>query len=216
MKRLNICLEQQDVKTGQTWVKRVLCLSECHCYHPFVCSDLHAHTLEVLAKVMSKLDPNYFMFAGTLLGQVRNQDIIPWEKDLDVAIADTFHRNWVNFRPLFQRYGYIVFKDGDVDVLRVCEHEDRVHSRSGNLPPWEISDYRLKNYFPYVDMYRVVQKRPPSTMVHVMPFRQHTFELNDIYPVQPCFLRNYTMQCPQNGGNILRKLYGKEFMKPDH
>ena len=51
--------------------------------------DIHKCNLELLCEFdtfCKKNDIHYFIFGGTLLGAVRNKDLIPWDDDIDVFL----------------------------------------------------------------------------------------------------------------------------------
>ncbi len=59
--------------------------------------QIHEGSVEILEKIISicnKLDINYYIAYGTLIGVVRHQGFIPWDDDLDVMM----------FRPDYEKF----------------------------------------------------------------------------------------------------------------
>ena len=65
----------------------------------------------------------WFLHHGTLLGALRDQDIIPWTGDVDVAIPPWVHDRLVSeeWNEQLLKFGYRYFQDGyAAGVGRMC------------------------------------------------------------------------------------------------
>jgi len=51
-------------------------------------TDIHRHLYEKVFKLFDNLGLNYFVFAGALVGYVRNGELPPWMDDMDVMIFE--------------------------------------------------------------------------------------------------------------------------------
>ena len=56
---------------------------------PLTIEEIHEGTLIILKKIIEicdKINVNYFIAYGTLIGAVRHQGFIPWDDDLDIIM----------------------------------------------------------------------------------------------------------------------------------
>lgn len=167
------------------------------------CSDvLFAHLQEVY-DILKQVDPQVFIMYGTLLGSVRDTDIIPWETDVDIVLNASAYVSWESWKHKLEKRGFIVFQ---YDILRVCKMSKR--PTSNNKPPWEAH-----SWFPYVDLYKMsLDHGFIKTNQGVTKYPQ-----TDILPLGLCEIRNNSFLCPTNAGNVLTRFYGNwKIPKPNH
>ncbi len=96
--------------------------------------------LEIFQQTMieHRLNDQWFLIAGTLIGSVRHHDIVPWDDDMDVTIH-------VKYRPImkaaFQRLAPEVefHKWGPYDKINF-----KPRSRSLGISPDAIGSYKLR------------------------------------------------------------------------
>ncbi len=69
----------------------------------------YIHALDSAGKVLTALNLPWFLFGGTLLGAYRNGDLIPWDHDIDVAVAQE------NLLPTFKQMNTMLLEEGFVE-----------------------------------------------------------------------------------------------------
>jgi len=67
--------------------------------------------LKILKYVTSQLEQNdipYWLEAGTLLGIIRENRLLPWDNDIDISIREKDLSKLLTILPKFRRRGYII------------------------------------------------------------------------------------------------------------
>jgi hypothetical protein len=101
--------------------------------------------LESVVYVFEKLNITYALYAGTLIGALRDHDINKHEVDNDLIVPMEFKRT-ENIRRVFFVHGLHIFKDG---IYRICNIGDPITSifTWKDLKPWD------NTYSTYTDLY---------------------------------------------------------------
>ena len=165
------------------------------------CSDVLYQYLVEMHDIIQSIDKEHFIMYGTLLGAVRDQDIIPWETDVDIVLTSYTYDQWRTWKSKLGERGFILFES---TILRVCKLGHTV--ANNNQPPW-------KTWFPYVDIYRM------TTMNGYVKTNQggRKYPSNIILPTSQCTIRNKKFPCAARPVEFLRTFYGNwKHPKPDH
>ena len=167
------------------------------------CSDVLFEYLNDAHQMLQSIDPEHFVMYGTLLGAVRDQDVIPWETDVDFVVNAPIYDRWTAWKNVFAGRGYILFKS-DKPQLHAC----KARQTDGTLhkAPWSKG-----NWFPYVDIYRLSQ----TNRTHVQTNQgRRTYRVNDISPTSECTIRQQPFPCVARPAAVLKAFYG-DWKKPD-
>lgn len=93
----------------------------------------------IINMIFKKLNIEYFAIGGTLLGAVRNQGLIPWDTDLDIAIfkKDIIKFSGMEFRTYLKHFGirlrkastcyFLKRKTASIDIFPFCEIKPKVY-----------------------------------------------------------------------------------------
>ncbi len=161
------------------------------------CSEiLHAYLVD-MNSILTEAKIDYFIMWGTLIGAMRDNDIIPWETDIDIVVNN--YDFFLTQRSTLEKHGYIFFNDG---LGRICKKSNIIHSNK--LPSAK------NNWFPYVDVY-VVWKLSFNRGI----IQENIFKMNHLVPLGTCTIRNISYSCPAAPEKVLNEYYGKNWMKPN-
>lgn len=94
-------------------------------------SNNHALSMYQLMKdvdeVFNAAGVTYWAIAGTLLGAFRNNGIIPWDDDLDIAISDFDTTKLKNLKAIFEQLQYSLEQKGQRPVWVIKNKVSNVH-----------------------------------------------------------------------------------------
>ena len=105
--------------------------------------DKHKQLLQKLDRIANEKDLSYWIDAGTLLGAVREKDIIPWDDDADVTMTEQDSQKLLDTD--LSQYG--------VEVSRCCNIPSAIRLSSSLTPKCECDNndedlQLLKLHFP--------------------------------------------------------------------
>jgi len=101
--------------------------------------------LESVVYVFEELNITYALYAGTLIGALRDHDINKHEVDNDLIVPMEFKRT-EKIRRVFFAHGLHIFKDG---IYRICNIGDPITS----IFPWKDLKPWGNTYSTYTDLY---------------------------------------------------------------
>lgn len=137
---------------------------------------------EMLKKVAVILEKNnipYVLEAGTLLGIVRENRLLPWDNDMDITITSKYAENLLKIRPQLWRAGYRTrvrrykkdigpFKKGMPRILKIQTRKFLFFKQ------YALLDIFIK--YPVGDAYQwtISSKKPVLKAVPLKYYDQHT------------------------------------------
>jgi hypothetical protein len=152
------------------------------------CADVLYTLLSSTADFLESNGVPYFLFAGTLLGAVRDEDIIGWTADIDLAVPRIGMDLLIASNGLFAGYANDDLASG---VVRGCER--KVNGTPGTL----LRDFtHTDDTLPYMDIYDLDHWK------EVTPFAQY------MQGTDTATIRGRQFPIPRNATAILDKLYG--------
>lgn len=181
---------------------------------------IYLELLSVLDGYLNRIGVPYWLEWGTLLGCVRDEKMIPWDRDMDVGILHDDHdrilserhrlpagvhmteisRFWpyqkvFPFLALWKRKTFLRLVDR-VSGLFVDIFEYDKRGKGFQMLPWmPLQRYRA---------------HPDS------PLRMEYYAEDDLFPLQKKRFEQGFYSIPHRPHNILRNLYGEDYMTPDH
>lgn len=97
-----------------------------------------ADNFRQIAGLFKQLKIKFWIDQGTLLGAIRDNNLLPWDHDIDIAIWEDDFREILDNLSLFENNGY---------VTQVFESECSVQFRKQGLREIDCVRYRLENGF---------------------------------------------------------------------
>ena len=162
----------------------------------------------------------FWMDAGSLLGTVRDQSIIPWDDDIDIGLSPR------QFKKLVDLKGTTGISDRNRDWEPVFETDNRVlrispcwkRIRLEQDPCyWVDGKYVDKESGIYIDI--VVYHDQAGRMVtRKYPIGQTlpVYKSEWLYPLQPAVYEGMRVYIPNDAHQVLKMEYGSGYMEPDH
>ncbi len=171
-------------------------------------SSGHRKTIEKLldtfqtAMVAAKLNDQWFLFAGTLLGSVRHHDIVPWGRSVDVAI-DVRYRQRVG-EVLYLLGPQIEFHEhGSLDVLNLKTLNASNANKSDTVGSFKVKEYPWP--WPFINIW--YHENTTDGIVSIIGNSTGTFRLDDVFPLTYRPLGNRWYPCPRRPVSVLQMYY---------
>lgn len=165
-------------------------------------------------KVAKKHNIRYFLTAGSLLGAWRDEDVIPYDQDLDIRIhIDDFDKLY----PLRQRK-FIWESYDDYDFHFYFTRDWRLPldlRRRYSCKGKKVEDYEGQCSFTdpsarliyrqwHMDLFAYTYYQDTVKFIH---FAAYEYRKEDILPVTRCMLMGIETRCPQKPKVIFKNLY---------
>ena len=105
--------------------KRETCSISGACEQPFqnrskelfCCADTLFVMLNDVVSILQSQGIDLFIIYGTLIGSLRDQDIISFTPDVDIGIESHNYISWKKWQSILNKEGYLIFNSG---ILRIC------------------------------------------------------------------------------------------------
>jgi hypothetical protein len=184
------------------WVVRAL--SKVHLYQEAVVpAPLRAEYVGALYQLMQDVHDvlefcqiPYWIEAGTLLGAVRHQGLIPWDDDLDVQVREAYQQQVEEKAiPVFKALGYGVHSLPQAGGIKV-----HYTSKKFDLLPQET--------VPGCDIFYAREKKKGELSIWGC---SKAFPLSDVYPLKMYAFGPVRVWGPAQYATYFERLYGKNW-----
>jgi hypothetical protein len=170
--------------------------------------DLHHFLMRVA--FLSQTEP--FIMYGTLLGYVREKDIICWDFDLDYGIHET------QYETLYDAVKVAIHEYPQFKVVTNFFESPFFHIRM-----FKVEDLETGLNLDVVSMKESIQngqrsmtrEYPRFLLTYYWKERQLDFPFKDLYPLQPISFLDCLTYIPSNPDVWLRSWYGSNYLLPD-
>ena len=174
----------------------------------FFIPDLHKEILKILLEKVSKLlddyKIDYFIDGGTLLGAVRDKDIIPYDDDVDIGVLHKDFNKLMNILiNLNDEKYHIQIQQSGNDCIKVfvgglwCKNQN--NDRIIGTPTLDIYRWEIKK-----DIVRL------SSIGHRQLYKNCFYKLNEFYPLKKYIFGELVVKGVFNPLGYLKRYYGED------
>ena len=192
----------------------------------------HKRTLNYLFNYWMALDSHYnlssFLCGGSLIGSLRDGDLIPYDRDIDVCVTFENYQKVrllrsgkpIRYRKIYRSHQiHLVvqedFANDDVSSRTRVDCRGRI-LKLGDLPKdpcsFDTPGARLISRGVYVDVFVFRE--------HGVYLRDHEYEKEhlkaDIFPLKHCTFMHVKTKCPRNEMSLLLKYYRPDVLINPH
>ncbi len=145
---------------------------------------------------------NIFLIYGTLLGKIRNNNIICYDFDLDFGILFN----------IFKKYLILFYKNNNKYIVKnksfLWYHNIEVIHKKTRLSA-DISSFSIHGN-------KISRDVPALYTLFFLKECKAYYPLNWFFPLKPVSFLDKTVFIPNNSNKLLQCYYGKNYLNPDH
>jgi hypothetical protein len=154
--------------------------------------DLLKHCIDILDEFNIK----YFLISGTLLGQVRHNDFIPWDDDIDIIVDSSILNKIDGIAKKYNKQFSFIGKNSLIKIF----FNDKVYKINCSL-----NKYLLNNaqdyYWPFIDMFIY------EDIDNDIKFFEKKWDKNYFFPPQIVDFNNIKVSIPKDPHYFLKINY---------
>ena len=147
----------------------------------------------------NKINVEFFVINGTLLGLIRHKGFIPWNDSLNISIDKEYFNQINKDKNLFNDNGYDIYlskNKNDITSIKIFyKDKKKVKNKDWSWPYIEIFGY-------YKDCGKVIIESQEELF---------EFKNENIFPLKTNLFEDIPLNIPNNSDNVLNKLYGKDW-----
>ncbi len=163
--------------------------------HKDVAIDLLKQTITVL----DRLNINYFLISGVLLGYVRHKDLIPWDDDMDLLVDSSIYEKLLLIGDSLN----FISKGIDYKLLKVSFKDKVIPIRSKR---WESDKY----HWPFIDLF------PYTINENKILFFDKEWDLDKFFPIKKADFLGINCNIPNTPEYFLERNYGDYMTAKDY
>ena len=167
------------------------------------CADELLSMMKDIHSILASVDSHHFLMYGSLLGATRDNDIIPWDTDVDFVISEEAYAQWPAWKSALTNAGYAIFKD---TILRICRASNTTRTQNYDQP------WNNHAWFPYVDVYKMAVNGDVASISE----DPSTYQTKWLLPPSACTIRAHTFPCAAKPYLVLGMVYGKTWEIPNN
>ena len=161
--------------------------------------------LQDIDRLLNKRGIVYWLTAGSLLGAVRHQGMIPWDDDIDIAFFENDIENLLALRPDLEKLGYEIFVQPDyLKIFLTNGH--RISKEDEGYYPWK---YPFIDFFPMKQYDEKVSHASERLYKHFA--NQDWFFFTDVSSrLSYTRFGSLIVPIPNNASDYLERMYGQD------
>ena len=171
--------------------------------------DLHTDLNKLLYESTEKLTDNnidYFLIGGTLLGSFRDNKIIPWDDDIDIAVYHKPGQKNILIDKIKR-----IFNCDETMVLDFCDLSKQVKDIGFGL---KIIDTKTGNFldifmFTNISKNKISFSHPMFRLAHPTMWITNDELVNE----NRCILGDMSYDCPSNTSNVIKRWFGNDALE---
>jgi phosphorylcholine metabolism protein LicD len=179
------------------------------CTKTYGFNEYKSTAISLLKEVISLLNQSnvdHFLISGTLLGQVRHNDFIPWDDDIDLMVQRSIFDRLPEIKSKFPNLHFIC-----ADYMTYVKVSFKKNGYKIPAADGKKQDFCLKklveNRWPFIDLFTY------STEGSSIKFYEKTWDIEKFFPLQNVNFLGIDVKIPVDPDHFLRSNYGENYMK---
>jgi|SRR6185503_9659057 len=161
------------------------------------------HMLKQVDFLLKNKEVTYWLTAGSLLGAVRHQGMIPWDDDIDLAFFEKDIGTIISLRSDIKKMGYEIFVNRDYLKIYLIDGQS-ISKEEGGVYPWK---------YPFIDLFPM--KQYGDKVIYASErlcngFANEWFNFTDVSSLVLIAFGSLQVPIPNNASEYLERVYGQD------